>query len=181
MKKILFILCLISPFQAFSDVPQNQINEVQHLLNFIKNTSCTIRRNGTEHNGKDGVKHIQKKYDYYRNDIKSTEDFIQYSATKSTLSGNHYTVTCPGKKTLETQQWLLNELNQYRKNPSNTNEQSFTSCPKIRPQVCTMEYIPVCAKLNSSDIKTYASACSACADHKVISYKEGSCKNDNNR
>ncbi|MFV1985474.1 MAG: DUF5329 family protein [Thiohalomonadales bacterium] len=114
MKIIFVILSLLLASAVVADVPRNQENEVKHLLNFIKNTNCTINRNGTDHSGQKGVKHIEKKYNYYRDDIKTTEDFIKYSATKSMLSGNYYTVQCPDKKTIKTQQWLLSELKRYR-------------------------------------------------------------------
>jgi hypothetical protein len=97
-----------------ADVPPNQVNEVNHLLAFVKNSGCTIYRNGTNHPANKGVSHIENKYDYFRDDIKNTEDFIKYSATKSTMSGDYYTVTCPGKKTIKSQEWLLTELQKYR-------------------------------------------------------------------
>ena len=60
------------------------------------------------------VSHIEKKYDYFRDDIKNTEEFIEYSATKSTMSGDYYTVSCPGKETIRTQDWLMAELKRFR-------------------------------------------------------------------
>ncbi len=50
---------------------------------------------------KKGISHIEKKYNYYRDDIHNTEDFIKLSATKSTMSGGYYTVKCQGKKRLK--------------------------------------------------------------------------------
>ena len=50
-----------------------------------------------------------KKYDYYKNRITSTEDFILYSATKSTMSGEPYRVICNGKS-MHTAEWLKEEL-----------------------------------------------------------------------
>jgi hypothetical protein len=49
-------------------------------------------------------------------------------------------------------------------------------CLDPRPQVCTMEYDPVCATLDSDDSKTYANACDACADPAVVAYLPGSCE-----
>ena len=100
--------------QATADVPPEQVAEVEHLLDFVKNSGCIINRNGVEHPAENGVSHIMKKYDYYRDDTSSTEDFIRYSATKSILSGSYYSVTCPGKKAINTQDWLLEELQRYR-------------------------------------------------------------------
>ncbi len=110
---LLFVSICFSTL-AFSDVPENQIKEVNHLLAFVKNSSCIINRNGTDHTADKGVSHIENKYDYFRDDIKSTEDFIEYSATKSTMSGKYYTVSCPGKSTIKTQDWLLTELKRFR-------------------------------------------------------------------
>ena len=110
----LVIICLLISQAVFADVPENQIKEVSHLLTFVKSSCCTINRNGTEHPAKKGVIHIENKYDYFRDDIKNTEDFIEYSATKSTMSGDYYMVTCPDKKMIKTQDWLLEELKRFR-------------------------------------------------------------------
>ena len=63
----------------------NPQTEIQHLLEFVKTTPCQYERNGTQHTGVEAVEHIQKKYDYYLDDIKTAEDFIEYSATKLSL------------------------------------------------------------------------------------------------
>lgn len=51
----------------------------------------------------------------------------------------------------------------------------FTQCPAERPQVCTMEYNPVCATVKSGGQKTYSSPCNACADEQVTQYLGGAC------
>ena len=51
----------------------------------------------------------------------------------------------------------------------------YTQCPAERPQVCTMEYNPVCATVKSVGQKTYSSACNACADDQVTQYLGGAC------
>jgi hypothetical protein len=89
-------------------------NEIDHLLNFVSHTKCKYIRNGTEHTGKEAKEHINKKYHYYKEKIKTTEDFIKYSATKSELSGKRYRVSCPNQKLQYSNIWLLNELNNYR-------------------------------------------------------------------
>jgi Family of unknown function (DUF5329) len=110
----LFILSLCMYTAVFADVPASQVDEVRHLMAYVKNSGCIINRNGTDHAAEKGISHIEKKYDYFRDDIKSTEDFIEYSATKSTMSGDYYMVTCPGKDTIRTQDWLMAELKRYR-------------------------------------------------------------------
>lgn len=99
---------------ANADVPAGQVKEVNHLLDFVKNSGCVINRNGTDHPAEKGIEHIEMKYDYFRDDIKNTEEFIEYSATKSTMSGDYYMVACPGKKVIRTQDWLMVELKHFR-------------------------------------------------------------------
>ncbi len=61
---------------------------------------------------------------------------------------------------------------------------TYIECKKPRPEVCTEEYLPVCAKKDngircvkapcpSTDDVTFANACSACADPKVYGYTPG--------
>ena len=99
---------------AWADVPEIQVAEVNHLINFVRTSDCILNRNGTDHSGEKSVAHIQKKYDYFRKKIRSTEDFIEYSATKSTMSKKYYTVTCPSQKAIHSQDWLLMELARFR-------------------------------------------------------------------
>jgi hypothetical protein len=89
-------------------------DEINHLLNFVASTDCQYERNGTLHNGKEAVEHINKKYAYYLYDIESTEDFIKYSATKSKMSGKYYQIYCGSHSAVKSQDWLLTELSVYR-------------------------------------------------------------------
>ena len=106
------VLCLSG--SALADMPDEQVVEVEHLLAYVENSDCTFIRNGDQHAAADSLAHILKKYDYYRNDIDSTEDFIAYSATKSILSGKYYKVECDGEKMVNTSDWLLSELGRFR-------------------------------------------------------------------
>jgi len=106
--------CLLFLPSVYADVSPGQVKEVEHLLEFVKTSDCVINRNATEYTGPEGVAHIQRKYEYYREDIETTEDFIRLSATKSTMSGKYYTVKCPGKVMINTQRWLLTELEFFR-------------------------------------------------------------------
>ena len=49
-------------------------------------------------------------------------------------------------------------------------------CEEPRPQICTMEYDPVCAKLQDGSVKTYATGCASCSDSEVKSYIKGACE-----
>jgi len=101
---------------AKSDVPDSQKPEVEHLLEFVESTDCTFERNGKKYDGADAAKHIKRKYKYFRNKITTTEEFIEYSGTKSTMSGKPYLVYCADAGPIESKTWLMEELTLYRKN-----------------------------------------------------------------
>lgn len=55
------------------------------------------------------------------------------------------------------------------------NAKAVTICEDPRPQVCTMDYRPVCGNLADGDVKTYSNGCGACSDANVTSWVEGEC------
>ncbi len=121
MKYLTIFLLLFAGFFSFTSsyAYANKEAEIQHLLNFVENSQCIFIRNGSEHNGPDAKAHIVKKYNYFKSRIDSAEEFIEYSATKSTMSGKKYKVRCDGKEYL-TAQWLNDELKHFRNNKSST-------------------------------------------------------------
>lgn len=116
MKRILGPIFILTTGSVSADVTAEHRMEISHLLSFVKNSSCKINRNGKIYEGSDAASHIQKKYDYFKNDIETTEQFIELSATKSTLSGKYYTVKCGDTEPIKTREWLLIELSSYRDN-----------------------------------------------------------------
>jgi hypothetical protein len=88
--------------------------EVEYLLGLVKSSPCKFERNGKLYDGAKAYEHIKKKYDHFRDEITSTETFIEYSATKSMISGNYYYIVCPGAEPEKTSDWLLRELSKYR-------------------------------------------------------------------
>ena len=118
--KWLVLLCLFISATSHGAIQKTTEEEIQHLLNYVKSTDCQYERNGNQHTGMEAVKHIQKKYDYYIDDIKTAEDFIEYSATQSKMSGKKYKVHCTGLTEQTSQNWLLKALQKYRKS-SKTN------------------------------------------------------------
>jgi len=114
---VTLLLCLLSGGlnESRGDVPETQKHEVAHLLDFVSQSGCLMKRNGSQHTAQEAVKHIQKKYDYYRDRIKTTEDFIDRAASHSSLSGKSYKILCPGEKPRITSAWLKEELRRFRK------------------------------------------------------------------
>jgi len=49
-------------------------------------------------------------------------------------------------------------------------------CESPRPQICTMDYVPVCAVMKNGSQKTMSNACTACSLKEVTHYRPGPCK-----
>lgn len=50
-----------------------------------------------------------------------------------------------------------------------------TLCTEPRPQMCTQDYVPVCATRADGTRRTYSNGCMACADTAVTSHVPGPC------
>ena len=110
-------LLLVAVFYAqpaLSDVPPGQKPEVEFLIETVRTTDCTFDRNGKKYNGEEAAQHLERKYNYYRDEITSTETFIEYAATKSMLSGADYYITCSGVAPVKSRDWLLERLSEFR-------------------------------------------------------------------
>jgi len=117
-KKLDLILCIFVCIISIPVFASDMQSEINHLLAYLENSECQFERNGKIHSGKDTVDHVKKKYNYFKGKIDSAEKFIEYSATKSTLSGKYYMVLCKDKPKIKTQDWLLQELKNYRSKDS---------------------------------------------------------------
>lgn len=114
--KLFFILWLLFSNAAYSDIDKNQQMEIDFLISYVNNSECIFNRNGIDYKGSEAITHIKRKYDYYKNEIKTTKDFIELAATKSEISGINYTVKCKNSEIQELGKWLLKALSTLRKN-----------------------------------------------------------------
>ena len=110
--KTIFIFITLFLFNSNTNSAANEKTqkEIHYLLTYIEQSECLFNRNGTDYKGNEVVPHINKKYDYFKDDIKTAENFIALSATKSELSGKKYTVRCNDGETEELGKWLLEVL-----------------------------------------------------------------------
>ena len=108
------LLALVLGEGSAADVPDAERHEVRHLLEYLRTSECVMERNGERHSAENAYAHVEKKYEYFRNEIGTSEEFIEYAATKSTMSGTYYRVICPGDPPVRTRDWLLDELRRYR-------------------------------------------------------------------
>ncbi|UCH45450.1 MAG: DUF5329 domain-containing protein [Nitrospiraceae bacterium] len=108
---VVMLIALTSSLTHGNEIGVHQ--EITSLLQYIESSECIFIRNGREGTAAAARIHIQKKYDYFKDRVKSAEDFIRFAATKSTMSGRPYKVRCSGEET-NTADWLTAELQKRR-------------------------------------------------------------------
>ncbi len=101
---------------ARAEPPKSVQVEVNFLLGYIEGSGCDFYRNGTWHDSKAAQEHIRDKYKYLaaRDQIGTTEDFIEKAATRSSFTGQAYEVRCNGGTSMPTNRWLREELARLR-------------------------------------------------------------------
>jgi hypothetical protein len=112
---LLFAAMVGSSALTRADVPESDRHEVEHLLEFIRQSDCAFIRNGRTYGGERAYRHVQRKYDYFRGDIMDAESFIELSASRSELSGQPYLFACSGTEPRRSRDVLLEELERYRR------------------------------------------------------------------
>jgi hypothetical protein len=95
--------------------PADVAAEIKYLLTSVENSKGKFIRNGDEHSGKDAAGHMKKKYDHFKKQIKTAEDFVEKCATKSELSGKVYKIKEADGTMVDSKAWMLARLAEYRK------------------------------------------------------------------
>lgn len=83
---------------------------IAYLLHYIETSHATFIRNGTEHTPAEAVAHVKAKYAHFKPQIKTPEDFIRLSASKSLLTGQPYQVKTAEGKEMHLDTWLTEAL-----------------------------------------------------------------------
>jgi hypothetical protein len=87
---------------------------INYLLDYVAKSDATFIRNGQTHTPREAVNHIKAKYEHFKIEIKTPEDFIRLAASKSLLTGKPYLVRAPDGKEMRLDVWLTEALKQYR-------------------------------------------------------------------
>ena len=118
-------LLVVLPMQAPADTTTDAVasnsrnNEtlqdtVDYLIATVAGSDLILVRNGKEHTPTDAAEHLQRKYDHFRNKIKTPEDFIRLAASKSLISGKPYTIRFPDGEVRRCDAWLTGLLAERR-------------------------------------------------------------------
>ena len=117
---LISIAILLSPTSYAADSKGEMKKEIMHLFDYLKNSDCEFNRNGKWYNAKEAEKHLKNKYKnlFKKGLINSTEQFIELSASKSSMSGKPYMVKCDESKPMKSSVWFKKELASFRKKTS---------------------------------------------------------------
>ena len=90
--------------------------EVDYLLATIAQSGCQFNRNGTWYDGARAVAQMANKYSYLvmRDAIKTADDFIEMAASRSSVTGSSYWISCSDARPVKSGQWLKERLAAYR-------------------------------------------------------------------
>lgn len=89
--------------------------EVNALLGEMRASGCRFNRNGSWYGSTEASEHLNKKYDYLRSRLASTEQFIEKGGSTSSMSGKAYLVQCGDAKAVTSGAWLTAKLGELRK------------------------------------------------------------------
>lgn len=109
---LVFVLSFALATQALASESLEQT--IGYLLNYVATSKNIFIRNGDTHTGEEATKHIKAKYEHFKAEIKTPEDFIRLSASKSLLSGEPYLVRTPDGKEQRLDDWLTAALKAHR-------------------------------------------------------------------
>ncbi len=99
---------------GWSKPPENAASTIQYLLDYVADSGLNFIRNSQSHDAADAAKHMNDKYEYFKEKIQIPEDFIRRCASKSLLTGKPYLVVMDNSDEVRTDDWLLEALASYR-------------------------------------------------------------------
>ena len=114
LARLSLIPILIVTFAGQTFATESREQTVNYLIDHVGKLNGIFIRNGASHTPAEAVAHIKAKYEHFKNQIKTPEDFIRLAASKSLLTGKPYLVRTPDGKEMRLDVWLTEALKQYR-------------------------------------------------------------------
>jgi len=112
--RLLLALVLAFSFATHTLAAESLEQTIDYLIDYVGNSKATFIRNGVSHTPAEAVAHIKAKYDHFKNQIKTPEDFIRLSASKSLQTGEPYLVRTADGKQMQLDAWLTDALKHHR-------------------------------------------------------------------
>ena len=103
--------------RVWANDPVRVHGEIVSLLGLVEYSGCAFMRNGSWYSSADARKMLEHKLNDAMRDsggVTSAEQFIEKSASRSSMSGKPYMVRCAEAKAVESGPWLLSKLVEMR-------------------------------------------------------------------
>ena len=112
--RLLAALIFLSMSAGHMVAAESLDDSIKFLLDYVAKSDATFIRNGQKHTPQEAANHIKAKYEHFKKEIKTAEDFIRLSASKSLLTGQPYLVRTSDGKETRLDEWLTQALEQHR-------------------------------------------------------------------
>lgn len=117
-----FFLTLLLSLYSVCDTAESSSQkvlqfEITHLIEIVKSSGCVFEKNGSRHTAKEVAAHLKRKLHDNEANLKTTEEFIEKVASKSTWTGKPYFVSCTRDRQVRrspVNYWLNQKLIDYR-------------------------------------------------------------------
>ena len=110
MKHLILALLCFGFLGAFAAETDTTKAKIESLIAAVEKSDAKFLRNGDEHAGQDAAKHMRRKYDHFKKEIKTTDDFIAKCASKSEISGKPYMIKLADGKLVKCEDWMKAKL-----------------------------------------------------------------------
>ena len=107
----LILLTLAAPLFAREPRQQQRIDFLLHAIGSMQ--GGVFIRNGSEYDAQAAEKHLRQKLNYGGEKLKTAELFIEYCATRSSVTGKPYKIRLPDGQTVESGPWLQGKLAEF--------------------------------------------------------------------
>lgn len=99
-----------------AELPALARTEILQLLGRLQHSGCRFNRNGNWYEADAAREHLLKKLDYLtgKGAVTTTEQFIEYAASRSSMTSRPYRVQCFGADPMDSGPWLKAQLQQLR-------------------------------------------------------------------
>ena len=102
------VITTISPLSAAPSAREKQ--RIDALIAAVEKSGLIFIRNGSEHSAADAASHMRLKFNNAGNRISTAEQFIDYLASKSSITGSPYFLKFPDGRTEKAGIWLHRKL-----------------------------------------------------------------------
>src|SRR2546423_1857503 len=82
MRALFILLTMVFALNLCAAETEPLSKTVDYLIGQVEKSNLKFVRNGDEHTGKEAAEHMRRKYNHFKKEIKTPEDFIEKCAAK---------------------------------------------------------------------------------------------------